>query len=124
MPNVSTSHIKTLNPRAPNNYWFSKTLFTAEQVGTYGNVKRNFFHGPGFNYTNMQLSKNFHLTEQRYLQLRVEAFNAFNHANFAGPNGNYSSSSFGQITSTISSAEPNGDPQPGRAIQLSGKLFF
>jgi Carboxypeptidase regulatory-like domain len=128
-PNTSNFHIKSLNPRASQNPWFDTSSFSDEQVGTFGNVKRNFFHGPGFNYTNLQVAKNIHLSAdgQRYIQLRLEAFNAFNHANFSNPDGNFADkgAGFGSITSVDQSlADPNGDPQPGRAVQLAGKFYF
>jgi hypothetical protein len=56
--------------------------------------------------------------------LRIEAFNAFNHANFASPGGNFNSPSFGQITSVTHSADPNSDPAPGRAVQLACRFQF
>jgi hypothetical protein len=58
------------------------------------------------------------------MQLRVEAFNAFNHANFAPPSSNFLSPTFGAVSSVQISADPNGDPSPGRSIQLSGKFYF
>ena len=56
---TSTFRIKTLNPRS--GYWFSPSTFSQEPIGTFGNVKRNFFHGPGYNYTNLALFKDFPL---------------------------------------------------------------
>lgn len=125
-PDTSTFHIKTLNPRSSSHAWFDSSVFSPEPLGTYGNVKRNFFHGPGFNYTNLQVSKNFPLNADgsRSMQIRMEAFNAFNHANFANPSGNYTSSSFGIISNVDQSADPNADPQPGRAVQLVGRFVF
>jgi hypothetical protein len=109
-------------------FYFNPEPFSPEPVGTFGNVKRNFFHGPGYNYTNMQLSKNFMIFpnhESRYLQLRVEAFNAFNHANFFPPAAVFNNAStFGQISTVDVSAEVNGDPSPARAFQLVGKFYF
>ena len=103
-------------------------MFTQEDPGTFGDVKRNFFHGPGFNYTNLNLYKNFPLRgEGRSIELRLEAFNAFNHANFAPPDSNYTDGpAFGTVTAVIgtSTADVNGDPQPGRAVQLGGKFYF
>jgi hypothetical protein len=58
------------------------------------------------------------------MQWRLEGFNAFNHANFAAPNPVLSSPTIGQITSVVDSADGNGDPSPGRAIQLAGKIYF
>ncbi|MBT9331856.1 TonB-dependent receptor [Paracidobacterium acidisoli] len=126
VPDTSSTHIATYNPRNSGHQWFDITPFSAEPLGTYGNTRRNFFHGPGFNYTNLQISKTFNVSPDgvRSVQLRLEAFNAFNHANFAAPSGNFSDSSFGLITNVIQSAEVNQDPQPGRAIQLVGKFYF
>lgn len=126
VPETSTFHIPSLNPRAAGNYWFSSAPFSTEPVGTFGNVKRNFFHGPGFEYTNLEVYKNFPLGHQgtpRYIEVRLESYNTFNHANFANPDGNFSAGpQFGQITNVIQPGQ--GDPQPGRAIQLGGKIYF
>ena len=129
VPDTSTFRIKTLNPRRAGNYWFNPSTFSQEPIGTFGNVKRNFFHGPGFNYSNFEVYKNIlvgGLESPRYVQLRLEAYNAFNHANFANPNGNFGVGSpvFGSITSVVQPVNTGGDPQPGRAIQLAGKFYF
>ncbi len=93
-------------------------------------MKRNFFSGPGFNYTNMALFKDFPLgraDSPRFIQVRLESFNVFNHANFSPPDGNLTDgSSFGQITSVVTPVPDGGagDPQPGRAVQLAGKIYI
>jgi hypothetical protein len=129
VPVTSTFHIHTLNPRNADHVWFNTSNFTQEPIGTFGNVRRNFFHGPGFNYTNFEVYKNIPLggaESPRYAQLRLEAYNAFNHANFANPSGNYGAGPtvFGVITSVDQPINAGGDPQPGRAIQLAGKIYF
>jgi hypothetical protein len=129
VPETSTFNIKTMNPRQPGHYWFNPSTFSQEPVGTFGNTKRNFFHGPGFNYTNFEIYKNIPVggaDSSRYFQLRLEAYNAFNHANFANPNGNFGAGEpvFGAITSVVQPVNSGGDPQPGRAIQLAGKFYF
>jgi hypothetical protein len=43
VPNTSTFRIKSLNPRSAGNYWFNTSTFSQEPIGTFGNVKRNFF---------------------------------------------------------------------------------
>ncbi len=127
-PNTTTSHIKSLDPRSSDHTWFDASVFSQETTGTFGNTRRNFFHGPGFNYTNLQLYKNFPLGSDstRYMQVQLQAFNAFNHANFATPDSNFTDGPgyFGVITAVQSSADVNGDPQPGRAVQLVAKFYF
>ena len=129
VPVTSTFHIKTLNPRNSGHYWFNTSTFSQEPIGTFGNVKRNFFHGPGFNYSNIEIYKNTPIggfESPRYLQLRLEAYNVFNHANFANPNGNFGAGPtvFGVITSVDQPVNTGGDPQPARAIQLGAKFYF
>ena len=125
-PNTSSTHIKSLNPRKTG-AWFDGSVFSQEATGTFGNVKRNFFHGPGFNYTNLQLYKNFPLgnNAERYVQVQLQAFNAFNHMNFAQPDSNFTDPAFGTISAVDqSSADVNGDPSPARSVQIAAKFYF
>jgi hypothetical protein len=128
VPEVSNFNEKLYNPRAtPGTYqYFDTTPFSPEPIGTFGNATRNYFHGPGFNYTNLDIIKNFPLgaENKRRLEMRLEAYNAFNHANFAPPTNTFASPTFGQVTNVIQSADPNADPSPGRSIQLVGKFYF
>jgi hypothetical protein len=104
------------NPRNGANY-FNTALFSENALGTPGTSKRRFFYGPGMDNYDMALLKNVKLTESKSLQFRLEAFNAFNHAQFFGPqavDGNISSSTFGQV---INAASP-------RLVQLGMKFFF
>jgi hypothetical protein len=104
------------NPRNGNAY-FNTTLFGPQPLGTPGNVPRRLFHGPGMQNWDIALLKDTHLTESATLQFRFEAFNAFNHAQFFGPNsvdGNISDPRFGRVVSAA----------PPRLIQAAFKLFF
>lgn len=58
----------------------------AEAIASKGEFPRNYLRNPGTNVTDLSLFKNFPLgggDSQRSLQLRVEAFNVFNHAQFS-----------------------------------------
>ena len=60
-------------------------------IGGPGDVSpwpRTYFRNPGTNNFDMSLFKNFRVSNdgRRYLQLRLEAFNAFNHTQFSGYN--------------------------------------
>lgn len=83
---------------------FNTALFSIpsdpSEYGHMGTAPRRFFYGPGVMNMDMSLQKEIHFTESAWLQLRLEAFNAFNHAQFFGPdavNGNPDSSNFGRI---------------------------
>jgi len=104
------------NPRNGNSY-FNTSLFSENLPGTPGTAKRRFFYGPGLDNYDMALLKNLRLTESKSLQFRIEAFNAFNHAQFFGPqavDGNIDSSTFGQV---INAAPP-------RLVQAGIKFMF
>ena len=58
--------------------------------------------------------KNFWFSEQRFIQVRLETFNAFNHPNFDLPGRALGGPGFGVIS--------NADP--GRIIQLGVRAAF
>ncbi len=66
--------------------------------GTFGNVGRNAFRGrPNYQF-DAQISRVFPVYESLNATFRLEAFNVLNHPNFSNPNGNVSSSTFGQVS--------------------------
>lgn len=113
------------NPRTalaqgnPGN-WVNPAAFTTNAPGTTGDANRNPFYGPGLNFWDMALEKSIHFTESKYLQLRLETFDTFNHANFAAPYQYEGTSIFGQILG-VQQITTNGD---GRVVQLAGKIYF
>ena len=104
------------NPRNGSPY-FNTSLFSLQPLGTPGNSPRRFFYGPGINNFDIAVLKSLALTESKSLQFRVEAFNAFNHAQFYGPSavdGNINSSTFGLVLSAA----------PPRLVQVGAKFIF
>jgi hypothetical protein len=63
-----------------------------------GSVTPDLVRGPSSWTVDVSLAKNFGITESVKLQLRAEAFNAFNHVNLNNPNSNFVSPEFGRIT--------------------------
>jgi hypothetical protein len=51
----------------------------------FGNLGRNAYTGPGYRNVDLSLVKDTRLGGRMKLQLRVDAFNVFNHPNFANP---------------------------------------
>jgi hypothetical protein len=51
----------------------------------FGNVGRNAFVGPDYKNFDFSVVKDTAITERVVMQLRVDAFNLFNHPNFANP---------------------------------------
>jgi len=100
--------------------WFNPNAFSLPLAGTFGNVARGSFIGPGLVSLDTSLFKKFSINEKWSLQFRAEAFNILNHANFGTPNpavfsGNSISPSAGLITGTATTS---------RQIQFALKLQF
>ncbi|MGA8214256.1 MAG: TonB-dependent receptor [Candidatus Sulfotelmatobacter sp.] len=66
-------------------------LDTDAQAWTFGNMKprTDAIRGPGFWNLDSSLMKDFHLTEDRYVEFRWEVFNTLNHQNLGLPNTTY-----------------------------------
>ena len=96
---------------------FNTSLFAPETLGQLGNAARRFFYGPGIANFDMQISKTMQFGESKALDIRVEAFNVFNHAQFYGPsavNGEINDAAFGRV---VSAAAP-------RLVQVAAKFHF
>jgi hypothetical protein len=95
----------------------TKAAFTTETLGQLGDVPRRFFHGPGISNFDMTLTKMLKVTESKLFEFRLEAFNAFNHAQFYGPaavDGQVNDLNFGYVVSNA----------PPRLVQLGAKFAF
>jgi hypothetical protein len=88
--------------------YFDPTVFAMPAIGTPGNAPRDVVRGPGTNNFDMTIFKNFPVRERANLQLRFEAYNAFNHTQFSGMNttaqfnpatGQQVNAAFGTLTS-------------------------
>jgi hypothetical protein len=65
--------------------WFNTSDFVAPPLYSFGNSGRNILFGPGTAQFDILLFKSILNGDgSRYLQLRAEAFNAFNHPQFNG----------------------------------------
>ncbi|NUQ29736.1 MAG: hypothetical protein HOQ35_14640 [Acidobacteriaceae bacterium] len=80
--------------------YFTTAAFAQNAVGTFGNSGRNILKGPGTNYSDAALMKNWTIQERYKIQFRWELFNAFNRVTFAQPDANPSSGTYGRITGT------------------------
>ena len=107
------------------NQYFNKSCFAtapvigADGIGTgFGNSATGLADGPGQANLDISFSKNAPLGwphEGSALQFRAEFYNALNHPQFANPDTNFSSPTFGVISST--SVNP-------RVGQLALKFLF
>jgi hypothetical protein len=108
------------NPRN-GNPWVNPNAFADPTLGTIGDANRNPFRGPGLNFWDMALEKDIRFTESKRLELRWEAFDVFNHANFAAPNNTFGTPTFGQVSGVNTAISTLGS---GRVVQLAAKVYF
>lgn len=80
------------------NQWFDKTAFVVPGLYPFGNAGRNILRGPSFATADWALSKSLRFTETFRLELRWEAFNAFNQTNLGNPTAAIDSTLAGRIT--------------------------
>jgi hypothetical protein len=132
-PGLSNSNSSCIDETA----YVPAANYAAGQVG-YGNVHRNSLIGPGLQYENLALSKDFALTERARFQFRAEAYNLFNHPSGKNPtsNGINVDTSTGTCASSSCLSFPSGwgtitgvQQVPGtfsgaRMLELSGKIVF
>jgi hypothetical protein len=122
LPNVANYNPRNQQNIGGNvgNYFFNPAAFTnapllaldaaaqtnaAALVGqfTEGTLGRNAIRGPGDINMDIALAKHFKFFDKERLdaELRLDAFNVFNHANFANPSTNILSPLFGQVSTTL-----------------------
>jgi outer membrane receptor protein involved in Fe transport len=110
----------------PDRYW-DINCFELQAANTRGNLGRNSLTGPGLINADLALVKSFGVRSGHSLQVRIEAFNVFNRANFAVPSGRIAfngvdaqgnptiNPTWGRITSTVTTS---------RQVQLGMKYIF
>ncbi|HKC88816.1 MAG TPA: hypothetical protein VKG02_22725, partial [Blastocatellia bacterium] len=103
--------------------WIDPTVFARPARGDFGNAPKDVFRNPGTHNWDFSLFKNIPLkSESRYLQLRWEVYNAFNHTQWSGidttarfdASGNQVNTRFGQVNGA----------RPARVMQGSLRLTF
>ena len=105
--------------------------YTQAGVGTIPNIGRDTFNSPFFNNWNMSILKNNKITERVGLQLRVDAFDVFNHRQFTfgalsviGTNTNALSQGYANLnggSAFLNQALFNGG---SREVQLGLKITY
>jgi hypothetical protein len=92
---------------------------TALQTG-WGNIAPDSFRGPSYFDIDTNIARTFKIRERLSFTFGIQAYNLFNHPNFANPSGSLSSGSFGEITSTL--GPPTSIYGTGQGASVSGRL--
>jgi len=104
---------RKLNPAA-----FAAVPAPLGAVGAQGTLGRNVPTGFGMWQVDLALKREFHVKERFGVQLRLDAFNALNHANFGDPVKSLNSPLFGRSTSLLNMELGTGSPGSGLAPAL------
>jgi hypothetical protein len=108
-----------LNSYFNNSCLTAPPVIGADGIGTgFGNSATGIVDGPGQANLDLAIARSVAIHrpfESGSIQFRAEFFNALNHPQFGNPDSNFSSPTFGAITSTSVNA---------RVIQLAIKLAF
>ena len=108
---VGDPHTNNRNPKQ----WFNTAAF-AQPVYSFGDAPRGLFRNPPYQNADMSAFKNIPVHDRISIQLRLEAFNAFNLITLGGVNGGFTNNvNFGKITSIGSTP---------RQLQLGAKVYF
>ena len=70
--------------------WFNPHAFVLPPPGQFGTAGRNVLRGPAFAQFDLALQKGFQLSEGTKITFGAEAYNLFNHPNFAVPSNTQS----------------------------------
>ena len=120
---VTTGYTPARNGNASFVTYIQNSGSLQDQGAAFGNMGRNVVIGPGFSNLDVALVKNTKITERLTWQIRADAFDLFNQANFNQPNATVSSGSttFGLISAT---RFPPGDSGSSRQLQVAMKVIF
>ncbi len=93
----------------------SSTIFTHPTAGTFGGLSLTPVDGPGYWNVDTALIKRTRFKERIGVELRLEAFNVFNHTNFSVPNVlDINDTNFGKINAAFEN----------RILQWAWKVTF
>lgn len=122
------------DPNAPGGRRINRAAFAVPAAVRQGSLGYNALRGFNFSQIDFALRRQFSLSEGMKLQLRAEAFNLLNRANFGNPNNVLANPQFGQPTQTLARSLGTGGINGGlsplyqiggpRSIQLAIKLLF
>jgi len=112
-PNLVGDPTLPADERTPA-HWFNTAAFATANQFTIGSSSRNPVRGPTYKGVDLAVMRRVGFGRERAIELRLEAFNLLNTANFGAPAAQLGPASFGTITSAL-------DP---RVIQLAAKFWF
>jgi len=127
-PEVYAMPVLVCDPRddVPDGFLFNPACFTAPSPGANGSARQPYIKGQPYYNTDLSLAKSFPLGKGSRLQLRIAAYNVFNHPirypdtarnlTLAFDNGVQTNAEFGKL--------PEDNKYGRRIVQLSARFEF
>jgi hypothetical protein len=116
---VAPDSVEKIGEVGTDKYWFDVTGFGRQPAYTrrsnpwyYDNLT-----GPSFKNLDLSLAKYFRLSDRMRLQVRLDAFNAFNSMNWANPQLSITASDFGRTNTQATGYY-------GRQLQYAARIEF
>jgi hypothetical protein len=106
--------------KVPCKNYLNPADFSLPAPGTFGNVAKGSFRGPGYFDWDASLSRSFLINESKSFEFKAEYFNVINRDNLNNPNTVLQGAGFGAISSSAASESPI----TPRVAQFSGKFVF
>ncbi len=117
-PNLNGGDPEVFGDIGPGQLYFDPSVFSVPAQNTWGNMTRNdSINGPGYWNVDLSLMKRMRFGGRVVVELRADAFNAFNHPNFGQPNGTLGSAQFGQVTGMAGAYIP-------RLVRFGARVIF
>jgi hypothetical protein len=127
-PDIGVQPLLTCNPaeNVPDGYYINPACFSLPAVGTNGTYNMPYMKAQPYFNTDLSLFKNFSLGGDKKLQLRVNAYNVFNHPISFPDNGTNLTLRFTNgVMSDPNFGKKNEDNKFGRRIvQLAVRFTF
>ncbi|HUJ30297.1 MAG TPA: carboxypeptidase regulatory-like domain-containing protein [Candidatus Acidoferrum sp.] len=92
---VAVAPVHFLNPKTNGGLWFDPSSFSdptinsALPLGQFGNTPHALCCGPALSDTDLVITKKTSINERWNTEFRAEFYNAWNHTQFANPDGNF-----------------------------------
>jgi len=127
-PDVYVMPVLTCDPRddVPDGYLFNPACFAAPTPGANGSARQPYIKGQSYSNHDLSLAKSFPLGKGSRLQLRIAAYNVFNHPirypdvarnlTLVFDNGVQTNAEFGKL--------PEDNKYGRRIVQLSARFEF
>jgi hypothetical protein len=132
-PNLTGQPIWINDKNAPGGELLNRAAFSTPLTGEQGNLGRNVLRGFDAMQADLAVRRQIPIGDRFNLQLRLDAFNALNHPNFANPSSqqgaDFQSPYFGVATQMLYSSlsggvNPSQTSGGPRSVQFSLRLQF